>query len=93
MGREANRYNLKLKIVRADNKPFKSDKFREHINSLEQQITFCGVSAHHHIGIAERYIQTLVNTTRTFLLNDHVKWPEAIDMELWRFSFQHAVVQ
>eukprot|EP00957_Ditylum_brightwellii_P115853 8837566-Ditylum_brightwellii.AAC.1 len=36
-------------------------------------------------------MQTIVNTTRTALLNAHERWPEAIDMELWTFEFRHAV--
>eukprot|EP00957_Ditylum_brightwellii_P135937 10367988-Ditylum_brightwellii.AAC.1 len=91
MEHEANKHNVKIKHIRADNGVFKSAKLREHINGLEQQISFCGVSVHHQNGIAERHIQTIVNTTRTALLNAHARWPETIDMELWTFSFRHAV--
>eukprot|EP00957_Ditylum_brightwellii_P007003 530236-Ditylum_brightwellii.AAC.1 len=93
MEREANKYNVNIKKIRANNGVFKSAKFREHINALEQQITFCGVSVHHPNWIAERHIQTLVNTTRTSLLHAHARWPEAIDMELWTFTFQHVIDQ
>eukprot|EP00957_Ditylum_brightwellii_P195482 14894089-Ditylum_brightwellii.AAC.1 len=88
---EANKSNVKIKHILADNGVFKSAKFREHINELEQQISFCGVSVHLQNVIAERHIQTIVNATRTALLNAHVRWPEAIDMELWTFAFRHAV--
>ena len=93
MERQAQKYNVKIKKIRADNGIFKCKKFREHINSPEQDITFCGASAHHQNGIAERHIQTLVNITRTTLLNAHTRWPAVIDMELWTFAFQHTVDQ
>eukprot|EP00957_Ditylum_brightwellii_P044128 3348432-Ditylum_brightwellii.AAC.1 len=93
MEREVNKYNVQIKRIKADNGVFKSAKLQEHINSLEQQLTFCRVSAHHQNGVAERYIQTLVNTTRTSLLDVHGRWPEAINMELWTFAFQHVVDQ
>ena len=93
MERQAQKYNVKIKKIRADSGIFKCKKFRDHINSLEQDIIFCGVSAHHQNGIAERHIQTLVNITRTTLLNSHARWPAVIDMELWTFVFQHTVDQ
>eukprot|EP00957_Ditylum_brightwellii_P042409 3211186-Ditylum_brightwellii.AAC.1 len=67
MERKANKHNVKIKHIRADNGVFKSAKFREHINELEQQIYFCGVSAYHQNGITERHIQTFINATRTAL--------------------------
>eukprot|EP00957_Ditylum_brightwellii_P171960 13092464-Ditylum_brightwellii.AAC.1 len=92
MEREANKYNGKIKHTRADNGVFKSEKFRKHINEFEQQLYFCGVSAHHqNDGIAERHIQTIVNATSSVLLNVHARWPDTTDMELCTFSFRHAV--
>eukprot|EP00957_Ditylum_brightwellii_P013975 1054652-Ditylum_brightwellii.AAC.1 len=93
MEREAKCFNVTIKCIRADNSTFYSKEFQDHIESLEQDITFCGVSAHHHNGIAECHIRTLVASTCTSLLNAHVQWPQAIDMELWTFAFKHTVNQ
>eukprot|EP00957_Ditylum_brightwellii_P121132 9238532-Ditylum_brightwellii.AAC.1 len=71
MEREAKRFNVSIKQIRADNGTFHSKEFREHIQSLEQDITFCVVSAHHQNGIVERHICTLVESTQTSLLNAH----------------------
>ena len=73
MEHEASKYNVKIKHIRADNGVFKSAKFREQINEIEQQISFCRVSAHHQNGIAERHSQKIVNATRTALLNAHAR--------------------
>ena len=44
-------------------------------------------------GVAESYIRTMVEKSRTILLNAHARWPEQIDMELWTFSFRHVVTK
>eukprot|EP00957_Ditylum_brightwellii_P178368 13585418-Ditylum_brightwellii.AAC.1 len=91
MERQAQKYNFIIKKIGADNSIFKCKKFRDHINSLEQDRTCCGVSAHHQNGITERHIQTLLNIPRTTLLDAHTRWPAIVDMELWTFAFQQTV--
>eukprot|EP00957_Ditylum_brightwellii_P083449 6343413-Ditylum_brightwellii.AAC.1 len=82
MDREAKRFNVTIKQIRADNGTFCSKDLRDHIQPLEQDIAFCGVSAHHQNGIAERHICTPVESTQTSLLNAHAQWPSVINMDL-----------
>ena len=56
-------------------------------------MTLYGVGAHHQNGIAEIYITTMVEKTRTVLLDAHTKWPTSIKMEFWTFTFSHVVTQ
>ena len=41
----------------------------------------------------ERYIRTFVEKSRTVLLNDHARWPDNIDLEIWTFAIRHVVNQ
>ena len=42
-------------------------------------------------GVAERSIQTVVNSARTMMLHQALMWPEQFDMRLWPFTLTHAV--
>ena len=93
MERDAKTCGVKIKAFRADNGIFKSTQFRLELENNDQNITFCGVGAHHQNGIAERYIRTMVDKARTVLLTVHARWPDMIDMELWTFVFCHVVTK
>ena len=93
MEREANICGVNIKSFRADNGVFKSKEFKLELEENGQAVTFCGVGAHHQNGISERYIRTMVERTRTVLLNDHDRWPEIVDIELWIFAFRHIVTK
>eukprot|EP00957_Ditylum_brightwellii_P193930 14768834-Ditylum_brightwellii.AAC.1 len=88
---EAKCFNIKIKRIHEDNITLRSKELCDRITLLEQNITFCGISAHSQNGIAEHHIRTLVKSTQTSLLNAHAQWPEVINMELWTFAFKHAV--
>ena len=47
-----------------------------------QNITFCGVNAHHQNGIVERHNRTLTDSARTMLLQAEQMWPEAVSQIL-----------
>ena len=53
-------------------------------------MSFSGVGAHGQNGVAERAIQTTVNSARTMMLHQALLWPEHFDMRLWPFALQHA---
>ena len=93
MEREANTCGVNIRSFRADNGVFKSKEFKLELEENGQAVTFCGVGAHHQNGIAERYIRTMVERTRTVLLNAHAMWPEIVDIELWTFAFRHIVTK
>ena len=90
---DAKSCGVNLKAFRADNGIFKSVEFRYDLDDKDQRITFCGVGAHHQNGVAERYIRMFVEKARNVLLNDHARWPDNIDLEIWTFAIRHVVNQ
>ena len=93
MEREAHQNGVKIKPFRADNGVFKATPFRIDLEASNQNITFCGVGAHHQNGIAERFIGILTERARTVLLNAHARNTIHIPMELWTFAFRHVCTQ
>ena len=93
MERFAHRYDVKIKSLRADNGTFRAKDFVEDATKYQQEITFCGVNAHHQNGIAEHYIRTIIERARTNFLHAAIKWKDGIDSSLWTFAVNHAVHQ
>ena len=93
MEREAHHSGVKIKSYRADNGIFKAGEFRLDMDKQNQQITYCGVGAHHQNGLAERYIRIMVERARTCLLNAHARNDVKIPMELWTFAMRHVTNQ
>ncbi len=50
-------HNVEVKRYHADNLRFNSQSFLEDVTHNNQEITFCGVGAHHQNGIAENGIK------------------------------------
>ena len=48
------------------------------------------VGAHHHNGVAERSIQSIMSITRMIMLHTAIHWPEMVDSSLWPMAVQHA---
>ena len=57
--RESMRHNVQIKRYHADNGSFADTSFKQDCDNKLQQLTFCGVGAHHQNGIAERSIKEL----------------------------------
>ena len=93
MERDAFHSGVKIKSYRADNGIFKAGEFRLDMDKQDQQITYCGVGAHHQNGIAERNIRIMVERARTVLLNAHACNNMKIKMELWTFAMRHVCNQ
>ena len=51
-----------------------------------QNLTFCGVGAHHQNGVSERIIKDLTLSSRTLVLNAQLHWPEYITTMFWPFA-------
>ena len=51
-----------------------------------QNLTFCGVGAHHQNGISERIIKDLTLYSRTLVLHAQRHWPEYTTTMFWPFS-------
>ena len=83
-------YGVKVRAYRADNGRFADLGFMEACKDAHQEITFCGVGAHHQNGVAERAIGDLTGIARTFLVTGMYKWPEMVTKMLWPSALQHA---
>jgi hypothetical protein len=70
---------------------FTSTEYTAHLQNFGQISSFAGVGAHHHNGIAERSIQTVMSLARAMMLHASIHWPEVTDTKLWPLAVQHAV--
>ncbi|KAI2512071.1 hypothetical protein MHU86_2359 [Fragilaria crotonensis] len=76
----------------ADNsKIFTSAEFTRNLSTFAQIMRFAGVGAHHHNGIAERNIRTIMAIARTMMLHAAIHWPSIADATLWPLAVNHAV--
>ena len=91
--KEAYQAGIQIKSFHTDNGVFKSRAFRKHLEKNKQSISFCGVGAHHQNGVAERYIRTIIERSRTQLLHAQAHWKEKLDSELWTYSIRYLVRQ
>lgn len=70
----------------ADNGRFAEPAFVQDCRACHQELTFCGVGAHHQNGITERAIKDVTLILRTLLLHAMRYWPEYIATMLWPFA-------
>ena len=87
----AHTFGVRIKEYHADNVPFNSAAFNQHLQDRDQAIKFSGVGAYHQNGVAERAIQTITRMARSMLLNATLLWPDQANLELWPFAMIHAV--
>ena len=69
----------------ADNGQFRYKGFHKNIDNKGQEITFCGVGAHHQNGIIENRNKQLTLGARTLLLHGMRHWPQMVDSLFWLF--------
>ena len=69
---------------------FTSREYMAHLRQFSQLCRFAGVGAHHHNGVAERAIQTIMSIARTMMLHAAIHWPDMADPSLWPMAVQHA---
>jgi len=67
-----------------------SSEFATHLEQFHQVSTFASAGAHHHNGIAERNIGTVLSITRAMLHHQALHWPDVSDVELWPFAVLYA---
>ena len=77
---------IKVKHYHADNGRFAEPAFVKECERCGQDLTFCGVGAHHQNGIAERKIKDVTLISRTILLHAMRYWPEYINIMMWPFA-------
>jgi Integrase core domain. len=82
--------DVTVKRYHCDNGAFANSKYREDGKIHGQEITFCGVGAHHQNGIVERRIKDLTESARTLLAHGMRMFPEAVKPILWPFALKAA---
>jgi hypothetical protein len=87
----ASTHNRTIKRYHADNGVFTTKLFRDACQAQNQNLTFCGVDAHHQNGITERFIRTITERARTMLIHAMLRLPDIITEDLWPFAVQMAV--
>ena len=87
----ARRFNVEIEGYHTDNQPFTSKEFRAAIDEAGQDLTNCGVGAHHQNGIIEAKIGSLTRWARTMLLHAMNMWPGVITEEFWTFALKQAI--
>jgi hypothetical protein len=87
----ADRFNVRVSNIRADNGVYSAQLFREACLKQQQNLTFCAVGAHWQNRIAERFIGAITQRARTILLHAMAKWPAVIQEDMWTFALRHAV--
>ena len=70
---------------------FTSREYMAHLCQFFQICRFDGVGAHHHNGVAEWAIQTIMSIAWTMILHAAIHWPNMADPSLWPMAVQHAV--
>eukprot|EP00957_Ditylum_brightwellii_P083044 6312313-Ditylum_brightwellii.AAC.1 len=84
--REAESYGVRICRYHADNGRYGNKSFRDSCDAAGQELSFCGIGAHHQNGIAENKIKMLTLNGRTLLLHTKHHWPEYITTVLWPYA-------
>ena len=77
---------VKVEHYHADNGIFAEPAWINECKRCKQDLTFCGVGAHHQSGISEIKIKHVTLVSRTMLLHVIQCWPAFITIMLWPFS-------
>ena len=64
--------------------------YSTHLSNFSQIQHFAGVGTHHHNGVGEKTIQTLMSIATTMMLHSAIRWPEVSDPSLWPMAVQYA---
>ena len=72
-------------------KPFVSRNYEQCLATFKQIQNFAGVGAHHHNGMAEDAIQTIMSIVWSMMLHATIHWPKVADTSLQPMAVNHAV--
>ena len=89
--REALTAGVLVQAYNTDNGVYTAQEFLTELNTKGQGIRHSGVGGHHHNGVAENAIKTVVRTTCTMMIHATLHWPDHADLNLWRLAMNHAV--
>ena len=83
-------WGIKVEHYHSDNGIFAEPAWINECKCCKQDLTLCGVGAHHQNGISERKIKYVTLISRTMLLHAIRYWPEFIIIILWPFATKFA---
>ena len=85
-------YGVIPQTYMSDNgKPFVSRNYEQHLATFKQIQNFAGVGAHHHNGMAECAIQTIMSIVGMMMLHATIHWPKVADTSLWPMAVDQTV--
>ena len=82
-----------VKHYHADNGRFSDNGFVDAVNRKSQNLTFCGVGAHHQNCIIENKNKVLTTGARTLFLHGIIMWNQIIDNMFWPFLMKYVANQ
>jgi hypothetical protein len=85
-------HGVTIRHYHCDNGCFTNNAFKQACQESNQQLTFCGVSAHFQNGISERAIRNLSDSARKQLLHARQRWPVAVHVALWLYAQRSAAL-
>lgn len=86
--RHAAGIGIHIKRYHADNGRFVDNAWTMHAKEMNQQMTLCGVNAHHQNGRVEKRIRDLQDLSRSSILHALNLWPDAITINLWPYALR-----
>ena len=78
------------KYISDNGTAFTSKDYTNHLAEFHQIQRYAGVGAHHHNGLAERAIRTIMSIARTMMLHAAIHWPELADSTRWPMAVAYA---
>jgi hypothetical protein len=81
---------VRIKKYHADNGRFVDNAWVDHLKLLNQNMTLCGVNAHHQNGIVEKSIRDLQELSRSSLLHSQRMWYDASSTFLWPYAVRYS---
>jgi hypothetical protein len=84
--RHAMSAGIEIQKCHADNSRFIDNAWTDHLRLSNQNMSLCGVNAHHPNGKVERCICDLQELSQSSLLHAAKLWPDAISTFLWPYA-------
>ena len=79
-----------LEYISDNGSAFTSKSYAAHLSNFSQIQQFAGVGTHHHNGVTENAIQTIMSIARNMILHSAIHWPEVSNPSLWHMAVQYA---
>jgi hypothetical protein len=87
--REMSSMGITVVSYHTDNGVFTAAAFQDELAKMEQGLSLSGVGAHHQNAMAERAIGVLFSLARTQMLHAKLRWPKAVNANLWPMVLKH----